>query len=43
MSEAAPANPASTEDLAQWDTIIEPDRGWLDLRLREVWENRDHI
>ncbi len=33
----------TAEDLSQWDTVIVPDRGWLDLRLREVWEYRDLI
>jgi lipopolysaccharide transport system permease protein len=38
MAEAAPA-----EDLREWDTIITPERGWFDLRLRQIWDYRDLI
>jgi len=28
---------------AQWDTVIKPRSGWLDLHLRECWKYRDLI
>jgi len=44
MSSAARSEPETrVEDLSEWDTVIVPDRGWFDLRLREVWEYRDLI
>jgi lipopolysaccharide transport system permease protein len=35
--------PETAEDLAGWDTVIIPERGWFDLRLRAIWEYRDLI
>lgn len=37
------SDPATTEDLRQWDLVITPERGWLDLRLRQIWDYRDLI
>ena len=34
---------AAAEDLSRWDLVITPERGWLDLRLRQIWEYRDLI
>ena len=28
---------------SQWDTVIKPRSGWLDLHLRECWKYRDLI
>ena len=33
----------TSEDLSQWDAVITSERGWFDLRLRQVWEYRDLI
>ena len=41
MPETSPAT--APEDLREWDTVIVPERGWFDLRLREVWQFRDLI
>ncbi len=35
--------PATTEDPREWSTVITPEQGWFDLRLREVWAYRDLI
>jgi lipopolysaccharide transport system permease protein len=42
MSDPAAPPPVATAE-PEWDKVITPERGWLDLRLREVWEYRDLI
>jgi lipopolysaccharide transport system permease protein len=37
------SHPLPKEDLSQWSAVITPHRGWLDLRLKEVWAVRDLI
>ncbi|MEA3210641.1 MAG: lipopolysaccharide transport system permease protein [Chthoniobacter sp.] len=39
MADPAPA----AEDLSQWTAVVTPNRGWLDLRLRQIWAYRDLI
>ena len=37
------ATPDAPEDLSQWSKVITPQRGWLDVRWRELWQYRDLI
>ncbi len=31
----------TTTESEQWDMIIQPQRGWWELKLRELWRYRD--
>jgi len=37
------ATPDAPEDLSQWSKVITPQRGWLDVRWRDLWHYRDLI
>lgn len=37
------SSPSAAGDLSRWDLVITPERGWFDLRLRQLWDYRDLI
>lgn len=44
MIDTAPTNPPTPVEAEEhWDLVIEPQRGWLDLRLGELWRYRDLV